>query len=221
MKATPFEWQNSNEMMNIEKAQIRQITSRFELKADIVIKPGSWQGQTLALRGLDFPGFRSKKGRALREHLLKVIGSVPFLAVKKFGKDAFVRHSVEVFYCPGENDPAKVVRNGRCLNQELLDLKLAKLYDENKRKIDFSKRSFKMYDEQIDLVTGNFKAEVCMYINDCKQYLRAASEGKPVNMEKGEFDPTDEEFLIIYGLKQLKDMCMRQARRARLDWQGN
>jgi hypothetical protein len=215
-------------MMNIEKAQIGEITRRFELKAYIAINASCWQGQTLALRGLDFPGFRSKKGQALREHLLKVIRSVPFLAVKKYGKDAFVRHSVDVFYLPadrqvvfGENDPVKVAEQGRCLNQELLDLGLAKPYDENKRKIDFSKRSFKMYDEQIDLVTGNFKAEVCMYINDCKQYLRAASERKPVNMEKGEFDPTDEEFLIIYGLKELKDMCMQQARRARLDWQGN
>ncbi len=208
-------------MMNIEKAQIREITPRFELKAYIVMTASCWQGQTLALRGLDFPGFRSKKGRALHEHLLKVIRSVPFLAVKKYGKDAFVRHSVDVFYCPGENDPVKVAEQGRCLNQELLELGLAKPYDVNKRKIDFSKRSFKMYDEQIDLVTGNFKAEVCMYINDCKQYLRAANEGKPVNMEKGEFDPTDEEFLIIYGLKELKDMCMQQARRARLKWQGN
>ena len=78
-----------------------------------------------------------------------------------------------------------------------------------------------MLNEEIDLVTGNFKAEVCMYINDCKQYLRAAIERKPVNMEKGEFDPTDEEFLIIYGLKKLKDMCMQAAGQARLDWEGN
>lgn len=207
--------------MNIEKATIEKITPRFELKAYIELGPGCWQGQTLALRGLDFPGLRSKKGRALHEHLNKVIRSVPFLAVKKYGKDAFVRHSVEVFYCPGENDPAKVVEQGRCLNRELLDLGLAKPYDENKRKIDFSKGVINMYDKEIDLVTGNFKAEVCMYINDCKQYLRSAIEGKPVNMEMGEFDPTDEEFLIIYGLKELKDMCMRLAGRAGLDWKGN
>lgn len=74
MKATRFEWQNRDQMINIEKAHILEITPFFELKANIVIKPGSWQGQTLALRGLDFPGFRSKKGRALREHMLKVIG---------------------------------------------------------------------------------------------------------------------------------------------------
>jgi hypothetical protein len=72
-----------------------------------------------------------------------------------------------------------------------------------------------------EFFTGDFKTEVCMYINDCKQYLKAGLTGKPVDMETGEFDPTQEEFLIIYGLKELKDMCMQVARRRRLDWKGN
>ena len=147
--------------------------------------------------------------------------SVEFVAVQKHEKNAFLRRNTDVFYLPGEKDVFKVAANGRCLNKELLGLRLGKPYDEDKRKIDFSQKSVEVLDREIDLVTGNFKAEVCMYINDCKQYLRAAVDGKPVNMEKGEFDPTDEEFLIIYGLKELKEMCMLLAGRPRLDWKGN
>ena len=40
-------------------------------------------------------------------------------------------------------------------------------------------------------------------------------------MEKAEFDPTDEEFLIIYGLKEVKEMCMILAGGRPLDWKGN
>ena len=207
--------------MNFDKVTISKITRRFDLEAMVEFEKGFYQTQTMALRGLDLPGYRSKKGQALLQYLVKTIRSVPFLMVKKYGKDAFVRHSVEVFYLPGEKDPAQAFKHGRCLNRELLDLGLAKPYDENKRKIDFSKRSITVYDKDIDLVTGNFKAEVCMYINDCKQYLRAALEGKPVRMEKAEFDPTDEEFLIIYGLKEVKEMSMRLAGGIPLDWKGN
>ena len=70
-------------------------------------------------------------------------------------------------------------------------------------------------------VTGDFKKEVCMYINDCKQYLKAAVVGKAVDMMKGEFDPTEDEFLIIYGMKEIKDLSMRLAGRKPLNWKGN
>ena len=207
--------------MNTYKAVIRKITPRFELEVTVELGEGIWHGETLALRGLDLPKPGSQAGRALRKHLKKVRDSVEFVAVQKYEKNAFLRRNTDVFYLPGERDVFKVAANGRCLNKELLDLQLGKPYDEDKRKIDFSKKSITVSDEDIDLVTGNFKAEVCMYINDCKQYLRAAINGKPVNMEKGEFDPTDEEFLIIYGLKELKDMSMILAGRPRLDWKGN
>lgn len=72
-----------------------------------------------------------------------------------------------------------------------------------------------------EFVTGDFKTEVCMYINDCKQYLKAALEQRPVDMMKDEFDPTQDEFLIIYGMKELKGLSMRLAGRRPLNWKGN
>lgn len=207
--------------MNTYKAVVRKITPRFGLKVTVELGEGLWHGETLALRGLDLPASGSGKGRALRKHLKKVCDSVEFVAVQKHEKNSFLERNVDVFYLPGEKDVFKVAANGRCLNKELLALQLGKPYDEDKRKIDFSQKHIEVLDKEIDLVTGNFKAEVCMYINDCKQYLRAALEGKPVRMEKAEFDPTDEEFLIIYGLKEVKEMCMRAAGRRPLNWKGN
>ncbi|MBL7198268.1 MAG: hypothetical protein ISS47_09240 [Candidatus Omnitrophica bacterium] len=72
----------------------------------------------------------------------------------------------------------------------------------------------------IEFTTGDFKTEVCMYINDCKQYLKAALEDRAVDMMKDEFDPTQEEGLIIYGLKELKDLSVRLCGRRPLDWKG-
>lgn len=204
-----------------EKIFVQKITPKFELKALIEQKEGWFYGQKLAFRGLDLPNPRSSKGRALHKYLTQVIDSVGFLAVRRHEKNSFLRFNTDFFYLAGEDDFRRVAAKGRHLNQELLDLGLAKPYDENKRKIDFSKRRIRVKNVDIDLTTGNFKAEICMYINDCKQYLRAALEGKPVRMEKGEFDPTDEEFLIIYGLKELKEMSMLLAGRRPLDWKGN
>ena len=77
----------------------------------------------------------------------------------------------------------------------------------------------KKYEDEF--VTDDFKTEVCMYINDCKQYLKAAMKGKPVNIEKDEFDPTQDEYLIIYGMKELKDLAMQLCGRKPLNWKGN
>ncbi len=72
-----------------------------------------------------------------------------------------------------------------------------------------------------EFFTGSFKKDVCMYINDCKQYLKAALEKRPVDMMANEFSPTDNEYLIIYGMKELKDLSMSVGGRQPLDWKGN
>ena len=207
--------------MNIYKAYIEEIKPNFEIKASIEVWPNVGRREKLALKGIDAPSPYSKRGKAMRQHLVNVIKSTPFLAVRVYKKNSFLQFLADFYYLPGENDPERIAARGRHLNSELLKLDLAKSYDESKRAIDFSHKKIEVFDQEIDLVTGNFKAEVCMYINDCKQYLRAALERKPVNMMKGEFDPTDEEFLIIYGLKEVKDMSMGLAGRTRLEWKGN
>jgi hypothetical protein len=208
--------------MNVYKAYLEKIRDDFTLKTEVKILFGASITKDLSLRGLDVPKRHSREGELLFQRIMDVVRSVPFLAVKVYEKkDLLMRHPADFFYLAGEDDPEEVVAKGKCLNTELMEGKLASAYDEKKRLVDFSKKKIRVNNEDLDLVTGNFKSEICMYINDCKQYLRAALEGRPVDMEKGEFDPTDEEFLMIYGMKELKDMSMRLAGGRPLDWQGN
>ena len=207
--------------MNIYKVTVDEIEKDFNLKGLLELWPDYYLEQKLALRGLEAPSPRSRRGKAMRQHMQQVFESVPFLALTAGKKNARLRYLVDLYYLPGEKDLERIVAEGRHLNQELLKLDLAEPFDENRRKVDFSQKSIQVFDEQIDLVTGNFKSEVCMYINDCKQYLRAALGQKPVDMEKTEFEPTDEEFLIIYGLKEVKEMSMMLAGRRPLDWKGH
>lgn len=64
----------------------------------------------------------------------------------------------------------------------------------------------------------SFRTLVCMYINDCRQYLRAAQEGREPDLASTEFEPTENETSIYYGLRELKDLCIRVAGGDPLPW---
>lgn len=65
-----------------------------------------------------------------------------------------------------------------------------------------------------------FEKLVCMYINDCMQYLKAAHAGEKPNLAQEEFAPTENQDSIYYGLRELKDMCMAICGRKGFDWKG-
>ena len=197
---------------------VAKIEENFSFKAYVDLDGGVRLKESFVFNALDFPKKTTARGRKALAHIKSVLKQGDVVVIKTYHKNEFLKRPVDVFYLPGEKDPKKIARKGILLNQELLDLKLADPYDAEKRKLNFMKGIVKMHDKELDLVTGNFKSEICMYINDCKQYLKAGLEGRRVDMEKGEFDPTDEEFLIIYGLKELKDLCMQTAGRSGLDW---
>ena len=60
-----------------------------------------------------------------------------------------------------------------------------------------------------------FSWVVCMYINDCMQYL---IDG---NVSVDRFEPTENEDLIYDGLRELKDLAMQANGDEPLDWKGN
>lgn len=220
--------------MRLEPITIQKIKPDFTIKAIIELGFGGMKQIRLSLNRLDLPSSNSKKGKALYAHLTKVFSVNRFYMAKIYGKDALYRFRTDLFYLPTNLDSKRqaglpgekenferVVRQGRHLNQELLDLGLAKPYDVQKHLIDFSKKKIKVGGADIELRKSNFKSEVCVYINECQQLLRAALERAPVNPDKLEFSPTDEEFLIIYGLKELKGLCMNARGLKPLNWKGN
>ena len=66
-----------------------------------------------------------------------------------------------------------------------------------------------------DAPVDRFEELVAMYINDCMQYLKRTQ-----NCRGGvEFDPTTEQDKIFDGLRELKDLCMKQAGVEPVPWE--
>ena len=88
-----------------------------------------WSRQKLRLRGIDTPELKSQKGLKSKHYVEQKLKKVPFLVIKTHGSDKYDRYLVDILYLEGEKDPQKVVEKGEFLNQNLLDLGLAKLAD--------------------------------------------------------------------------------------------
>ena len=220
--------------MRLDQVTIEDINPDFSL--DVMMELGfdvMHQAQ-LTFNNLVLPPVNSPQGRDLRAHLSKVFDSVDFLMALLDGNEKDDSRPADFYYLPANLDAPRradlpeedenlerVVREGRHLNAELAALGLAVLKDAQKHPIDFSRTAFTVRGRDMELEKENFKSQVCMYINDCKQYLRAALEGRPVDMMKGEFDPTEWEARIIFGLHEVKEMCGKFAARRPLGRKGN
>jgi len=69
-----------------------------------------------------------------------------------------------------------------------------------------------------DCPNFSFEELVAMYINDCMQYLKAKLQFKEPDLTKDEFEQTQNQELIYYGLRELKDLCMRISGKEPLNW---
>ena len=80
-------------------------------------------------RGINAPEFSIKKGVRSEEFVESVLSKGPLIIIHstEFGK--YGRPLSDIFYLEGETDPQKVLEEGIYLNQQLLDLGLAKLLD--------------------------------------------------------------------------------------------
>lgn len=106
------------------KAKIFRDADTFWVDADLGFR--NWSEQKLRLRGIDALELSEEGGRKAAAYVKKVLSSVPFIVITISGRDKFGRPLADVFYLPGTNDRDKVLAEGRFLNQELLDLGLAK-----------------------------------------------------------------------------------------------
>jgi len=70
--------------MNIYKATIEDIKPGFEIKASIHVWPNMTLTEKLTLKDVEASSLRSKQGRAMHQHLVNIIESVPFLVIKVY-----------------------------------------------------------------------------------------------------------------------------------------
>lgn len=86
--------------------------------------------QKLRLRGIDCPELDTEEGRRAKRFVESRLKGCEFIVVKTYKDttDKYDRYLADIFYAAGAGDPSLVAREGKYLNQELLDEKLACAY---------------------------------------------------------------------------------------------
>ena len=85
---------------------------------------------TFRIRGLDAPELGSTAGQRSKLFVTKTIEPCAFLVIRTYKQEKYGRFLADVFYMPGVDDKEKILRDGKFLNQELLDGRLAVPYQE-------------------------------------------------------------------------------------------
>ena len=83
-----------------------------------------WSEVKLRLRGID--AAEIEKGKKASDFVKRTLARVPFVVISVSGRDKFGRPLTDLFYLEGTDDREKVLKEGIYLNQQLLDLGLAK-----------------------------------------------------------------------------------------------
>lgn len=82
---------------------------------------GVWTEQRLRLRGIDAPELKTLAGKKAKQFVEKCLKATAFIVVKTYKTDKYDRYLADIFYLPREEDRDKVAKQGRFLNQQLLD----------------------------------------------------------------------------------------------------
>lgn len=86
-----------------------------------------WKEQRIRLAGVDTPPLDEPKGYRAFEYVRDQLAKAPFVIVRTHKIDVHGRYVGDLFYSFSEKEGAKVFREGRYLNQELLDKGLARM----------------------------------------------------------------------------------------------
>lgn len=112
------------EFLYTYKAVVKKVIDDDTLWADIDLGFRFWTERKLRLRGID--AAEIGKGKQVSDFVKRTLAGVPFVVVKLSGRDKFDRYLTDLFYLEGAGEREKVLQEGRFLNQELLDLGLAR-----------------------------------------------------------------------------------------------
>jgi micrococcal nuclease len=77
--------------------------------------------QRLRLNSIDTPELPSREGLKAKKFIEKILENVSFIIIKTHSHDKYDRYLVDVFFLEGNVKEEDVLRNGRFLNQEILD----------------------------------------------------------------------------------------------------
>ncbi len=86
--------------------------------------------QKLRLRGIDCPEIDTAEGKAAKKFVEACLKGLECVVVKTYKdtSDKYDRYLSDIFFLPGEADANAVAKDGRFLNQELLNERLAVVY---------------------------------------------------------------------------------------------
>jgi len=109
-------------------ARLERVIDGDTLKVTVDCGFDIWRSETLRLKGIDTPEMPSIDGQRARDFVNARLTANPVFVIKTWRGDKYNRYLTDLFYRPGESDPAVIAAQGRYLNQELVDEKLAKIY---------------------------------------------------------------------------------------------
>lgn len=111
------------------KSFVEKVTDADTIWVNIDLGFESWTRQKLRFRGIDAPEISTKKGERAKEFVEATLSKVKFIVIRSASLDKYGRPLSDILYLEGETDPQKVLEEGIYLNQQLLDLGLAKIMD--------------------------------------------------------------------------------------------
>lgn len=109
------------------KALVQKIVDGDTLWIRMSLGFGITITQKLRLRGIDSPEIDTEEGKRAKKFVEARLKDCAFIVIKthKDTTDKYDRYLADIWYLPNEDDEQKVAAEGKYLNQELLDNKLA------------------------------------------------------------------------------------------------
>ena len=109
------------------KALVERVVDADTIWLNIDLGFACWSRQKVRLRGIDAPELSTKKGLEAKAFVEARLKEVPFVVIKTHKSDKYDRYLADIFFLKAEEDGGKVLSHGTFLNQELLEMGLAKM----------------------------------------------------------------------------------------------
>ncbi len=107
------------------RACIEDIIDGDTLRATVDLGFRATARRKFRLRGIDAPELEFPEGVKARKFAVRKLKDSPVVVVRTHRADKYDRYVADILYLPGVDDTERIAREGRFLNQELLDAGLA------------------------------------------------------------------------------------------------